>query len=110
MKIKNYQTIAVKGNKINLKILQEERKMKKTILTIVLIVTVLFIFSTVSHAQNHNNFGSIGAVANLAEKERIAREQSATAKRNENIETKNKVAYAEKAYLNVAEETDQLEK
>lgn len=83
--------------------------MKKRILTIVLIVTVLFIFSTVSHAQNHKNFGLSGAMANLAEQERIAKEQNATAKRNENITTENKVAYAEKAYLNVAEETDQVE-
>jgi predicted negative regulator of RcsB-dependent stress response len=109
MKIKNYRAIAVKGSNKKLKIIKEESKMKKRILTIVLIVTVLFIFSTVSHAQNHKNFGLSGAMANLAEQERIAKEQNATAKRNENITTENKVAYAEKAYLNVAEETDQVE-
>jgi predicted negative regulator of RcsB-dependent stress response len=109
MKIKNYRAIAVKGSNKKLKIIKEESKMKKRILTIVLIVTVLFIFSTVSHAQNHKNFGLSGAMANLAEQERIAKEQNATAKRNENVTTENKVAYAEKAYLNVAEETDQVE-
>ena len=92
--------------------------MKKTILITVLIMTVLFIFSTVSHAQYNINFGSHGAMANLAEKERVAKEQNATAKKNENIATNTKAAdteidkfdYAEKAYSYAAEETDWEEK
>jgi hypothetical protein len=96
--------------KNTIKTKMEEKKMKKTILTTVLIMTVLFIFSTVSYAQGHNNFGWHGAMASLAEKENRAKEQNAIAKMNENITAEIKVAHAEKAHLNIAEETNSAEK
>ena len=73
-------------------------------------MTVLFIFSTVSYAQGHNNLGWLGAMASLAEQERIAKEQNVTVKKNENIAAEIEVVRAEKAYLNVAGETNSIKK
>jgi hypothetical protein len=70
-------------NKINPK--KEGREMKKTISTIVSIITVLFIFVSLSYAQSHNNNGWHGSMANLADQEDRAKEQDATAKKNEKI-------------------------
>jgi hypothetical protein len=84
--------------------------MKKTILAIVLSMTVLFILSTVSYAQESNHSIWYHGMAYYAEKEIRAKEQNATAKKNEKNADNIRVANAENDSLNISEETDLVEK
>jgi hypothetical protein len=108
--MKKLQANVVNGGNKKLKTLKEENEMKKTILTTVLVMTVLFIFSTVSYAQGPSDFGWYGAMASLAEKENMIKEQNATAIKNEHAVANTIVADVKKDYIGTHQETITAEK